>query len=52
MNAIGLVILTSLILEFGLRILSEVLNLRSSQAELPETFKGFYDDGRYQRSQA
>lgn len=51
MNAIGLVILTSLILEFGLRILSEVLNLRSSQAELPETFKGFYDDGRYQRSQ-
>ena len=51
MNAIGLAILTSLILEFGLRILSEVLNLRSSQAELPETFKGFYDDGRYRRSQ-
>ena len=51
MNAIGLVILASLILEFGLRILSEVLNLRSSQAELPETFKGCYDEGRYQRSQ-
>jgi STE24 endopeptidase len=54
MNILGLGILALLLLEFGLRILSEILNLRSSQAEaeVPDGFKEFYDEVHYRRSQA
>jgi STE24 endopeptidase len=50
MNALGLIALVALIGEFGLRALSEALNLRAARAALPPAFRDAYDPLRYDRA--
>jgi STE24 endopeptidase len=52
MNLIATIIVAALVFEFGLRLLSEALNLKTAACEMPEDFKGVYDEPRYARSQA
>jgi STE24 endopeptidase len=50
-NAYGVVILTALLLEFGLDVGADTLNLRALDPELPAEFRDIYDPERYRRSQ-
>jgi STE24 endopeptidase len=52
MNAIAAAVLTSLLLEFFLRLLADGLNLKAWQAEVPETFRGSYEPERYRKAHA
>jgi STE24 endopeptidase len=52
MNLIAIVVLAALLFEFGLRVLSESLNLKTAGTEVSDAFKGIYDEPRYARSQA
>ena len=52
MNLIGIVILVALLVDFGLNLTAEILNLRSQSNELPEGFRGVYTPERYYQSQA
>ena len=51
MNAYGLVILAALLVQNGLSLLADVLNLRALRPELPAEFRDVYDGERYARSQ-
>ena len=43
MNVYGLIILAALLLEFGLRVAADVLNLRALDPKLPPEFQGVHD---------
>jgi len=51
MNVYGLTVLAALLLEFGLRVAADVLNLRALDPKLPPEFQGVYDADRYAHSQ-
>jgi STE24 endopeptidase len=51
MNSYLAVILAALLLRYGLELLSEWLNLRHVQEELPAPFQGWYDAEKYRTSQ-
>ena len=51
MNFIAIIILITLIAEFFLSIVTDYLNLKVMQDELPEAFHGLYDKERYRKSQ-
>jgi STE24 endopeptidase len=51
MNDIAWIILTALLLEFGLNTLAGGLNMRAARPEPPEGFARVYDPERYLRSQ-
>jgi len=51
MNAYGLIVLAALLLELGLRVTADVLNLRALDPRLPPEFQGVYDADRYAHSQ-
>ena len=52
MNAIAWIVLTALLLDFGLQWLAEGLNLKAQPDSPPEGFKSYFKDGAYARSQA
>jgi STE24 endopeptidase len=52
MNAYAIIILTTLLLDYGLNLLADVLNLRALRSELPTAFQGVYDAEAYRKSQA
>jgi STE24 endopeptidase len=52
MNAIAVIVLASLLLEFALRLIADGLNLKASRQEIPEPLKGVYDPERYRKAQA
>lgn len=52
MNFIGIIILSTLLIDFLLHLYADVLNLRNLEKELPEEFKGVYDEESYRKSQA
>ncbi len=51
MNLYGIIILAALLAEYGLGVVSSVLNLRSLSEDLPSEFEGVYDAEAYSRSQ-
>jgi len=51
MNIIAIIILVTIFAELILNLISDFLNLRMLQIELPETFRGWYDADRYIKSQ-
>ncbi|MEJ2635504.1 MAG: M48 family metallopeptidase [Calditrichia bacterium] len=51
MNVYAIIILATLILDFALNIISDVLNLRFLSGELPGEFEGVYDAEAYRKSQ-
>lgn len=51
MNFIAIIILVTILSEFILNGLSDVLNLRMLRDELPEEFRGMYDVDKYRKSQ-
>ena len=52
MNAFGAIILFALLLDLILNAIADYLNLRMLQPDLPQEFRGLYDEARYRRSQA
>ena len=51
MNAYAVLILAALLLEHGLNLVADLLNLRALRPDLPEEFRDVYDAERYRRSQ-
>ena len=52
MNAFGAIILFALLLDLILNAIADYLNLKMLQPDLPQEFRGLYDEARYRRSQA
>ena len=52
MNVYGIIILVTLLLEYGLNLVADILNLRALRPELPTAFRGVYDAEAYRQSQA
>jgi STE24 endopeptidase len=52
MNVYGLVILLTLLLDYGLNLIADLCNLRALRPELPASFGGVYDADAYRQSQA
>ena len=50
-NAFVIIILTALVLEFALKLVSDLLNLKSSKSELPVVLLGIYKPEEYHKSQ-
>ncbi|MBU0991277.1 MAG: M48 family metallopeptidase [Proteobacteria bacterium] len=51
MNFIAVVIIIALFSDYFLHAVADYLNIRSLKKELPQSFKGLYDDQRYAESQ-
>lgn len=51
MNIYAVIILSTLILEFALNLIANLLNLKTLSGELPQEFKGVYDAEAYRKSQ-
>ena len=51
MNIYGIIILATLLVDFTLSLISDLLNLKNMSGELPEEFKDVYDAENYQKSQ-
>jgi len=51
MNLIGLIILITLVFDFLVHLVADFLNLKQLSPNLPEEFKGYYDQEKYQQSQ-
>ena len=51
MNGYTVVILATLLLDYGLNVLADFLNLRRLTPELPEAFQDVYDADAYRTSQ-
>ena len=51
MNLYSLIILSALLLEYGLSLIADILNLRTLNEHLPEEFKGVFDPEAYRMSQ-
>ena len=52
MNAFGIIILLTIVIDFILNIAADRLNLKMLREKLPEAFVGVYDKNQYQKSQA
>ena len=51
MNIIAIIILAVIFAEFILNFISDLLNLKVLQSDLPKAFRGWYDADRYRKSQ-
>jgi len=51
MNIYAIIILATLIVEYVLNLIADLLNLKALSDELPEEFKGVYDPEAYKKSQ-
>lgn len=51
MNPYAIFVLATLLAAFAVRLVSELLNLKASGADLPEEFRGIYDPDAYRQSQ-
>src|SRR5262249_41358684 len=52
LNPYTVIVLTALLLQHGLRMLSDLLNLRTQTPAPPPEFRDVFDPDRYRRSQA
>src|SRR5262252_10777924 len=51
MNAYAVIILVTLLLDYTLNLVADVLNLRALRHQLPQEFVGVYDAEAYRKSQ-
>jgi STE24 endopeptidase len=51
MNIFFYIIICSLLFEFGLRTVSKYLDLKYISSNLPDSFKNYYDENQYKKSQ-
>lgn len=51
MNLYGIIIVAALFTNFILELLSDLLNIKALQPEIPDDFKGMYDHNSYAKSQ-
>ena len=51
MNVIAVIILLAIVLDLLLRLISDALNLKMLRNEVPESFQGIFEAGRYAQSQ-
>jgi STE24 endopeptidase len=51
MNAYAILILLALVLEYGVGLIANLLNLSSLDSQLPDEFEGTYDTEKYAKSQ-
>ncbi len=51
MNIYGIIILATLLIDFSLQLLADLLNLRALQDKIPAEFQDTFDPDRYQKSQ-
>ncbi|NTW49913.1 MAG: M48 family metallopeptidase [Chlorobiales bacterium] len=51
MNIYAIIIATALITTYTLNLIADILNLKAIRKELPDEFKGVYDETSYQKSQ-
>ena len=49
MNAYAVIILATLLLDYTLNLLADLLNLRALRHELPQEFVGVYDAEAYRK---
>jgi len=52
MNVYAIIILATLLLDYGLNLVADMLNLRALRPELPVAFQDLYDAETYRKSQA
>jgi STE24 endopeptidase len=52
MNVYAIIILATLLVDFSLNLVADILNLRTLRAELPAAFQDVYDGDAYRKSQA
>jgi STE24 endopeptidase len=52
MNVYGVIILVTLLLDYIVNLVADIVNLRALRPELPAAFQGVYDAEVYRRSQA
>jgi STE24 endopeptidase len=52
MHIYGIIIVVTLLLEYGLNLVADILNLRALRPELPAAFRGVYEAEAYRQSQA
>ena len=50
MNIFGAVVFFTLVFTFLVKLLSELLNLKASEAPLPDEFTGVFDEDAYRKS--
>ena len=51
MNVYGILILCALVLHYLIELIADFLNIKALDPELPEEFRGVYDQQKYRRSQ-
>lgn len=51
MNLYGIIVLTTLLVEYVLHILADALNIKSLRPDVPEEFQGVFDPDVYRKSQ-
>jgi STE24 endopeptidase len=51
MNIYAIIIATALITTYTLNLIADILNLKAIRKDLPDEFKGVYDETSYQKSQ-
>ncbi|MFC1493502.1 M48 family metallopeptidase [candidate division KSB1 bacterium] len=51
MNIYGIIILSALIIDYVIEIVTDILNIKAMKTGLPEEFEGVYDSDTYKRSQ-
>jgi len=51
MNMYAIIILSALLLEFGINLIADILNLKTLKSELPQEFDSVYDAEKYRKSQ-
>src|SRR5687768_1542063 len=52
MNVYGIIILVTMLLDYVVHLVADIVNLRALRPELPAAFQGVYDAEVYRRSQA
>jgi len=51
MNIYAIIILITLLLDYGLNLAADLMNIKHLKPELPDEFEGVYDEETYQKSQ-
>ncbi len=51
MNIYAIIILATLLFDYALNIIADTLNVKAMKKELPEEFRGVYDEEAYKKSQ-
>ncbi|MDH4199167.1 MAG: M48 family metallopeptidase [Spirochaetia bacterium] len=51
MNMFAWIILVTLLFQYALNLVSDILNLKAMSEKIPDEFRGFYDSQEYEKSQ-